>query len=264
MTETTAIYALLEPHLFSGFLLMMRLVGAILFLPGLSGGGRSQIPMRVMFLTFLTIFFYSALGMPAMEPPGSAFVAGPMIVREFFLGATLGFFIRMLFAIAEGVGLMAGTSMALGFGNVVDPLTGEQSPAISNLLSLGAALLFVALGGHRELVLGLMANLHLYPLGGSTSVAFDLETLKALGQGFFAASLKLAAPVLIVTSLINVGLGLMARAAPQVNIFAVGFALLLLGGIMVLDTTTLGLKELFEDRIQTLSTDMNSGLREIH
>jgi flagellar biosynthetic protein FliR len=112
--------------------------------------------------------------------------------------------------------------------------------------------------------MGLMANLHLFPLGQGTSVGFDLETPKAVGQGFFAASIKLAAPVLIVTSLINVGLGLLARAAPQVNIFAVGFALLLLGGILVLDTTVLGLKELFEDRIDTLSTDMNSGLREIH
>ena len=264
MMDSNAIYALIEPHLFSGFLLMMRLVGAFLFLPAVSGGGRSQIPMRVMFLCFLTVFFYSALGMPSLTPPDSAITAAPIFVREFFLGATLGFFIRMLFAIAEGVGLMAGTSMALGFGNVVDPLTGEQSPAISNLLSLGAALLFVGLGGHRELVVGLMMNLKLFPLGGDEVIGFDVETLKALGQGFFAASLKLAAPVLIVTSLINVGLGLMARAAPQVNIFAVGFALLLLGGILVLDTTVLGLNELFEHRVENLSTDINSGLTEIH
>ncbi len=214
MFDASPIWLLIEPHLFAGFLLLMRLIGIILFLPAVSGGGRTKLTVRIMLLGFITVFMYSALGMPFVELPASAIGAVPMMVREFLIGASLGFFIRVLFAIAEGAGLMAGTGMALGFGNVVDPLTGEQSPAISNFLSLGAAMLFVALGGHREVVLGLMTNLKLFPLGGDTPVGFDLETLKAIGTGFFAAAIKLAAPVLVVTSLINVGLGLLARAAP--------------------------------------------------
>ncbi len=264
MFDATPIWFLIEPHLFAGFLLLMRLTGIVMFLPVLSGGGRTNLSVRIMLLCFMTVFMYSALGMPFVALPQSAIGSVPMIVHEFLVGASLGFFVRILFAIAEGAGLIAGTGMALGFGNVVDPLTGEQSPAISNFLSLGAMMLFVALGGHREVVLGLMTNLKLFPLGGDTPVGFDLETLKALGTGFFAASIKLAAPVLVVTSLINVGLGLLARAAPQVNIFAVGFALLLLGGIFVLDTTMLGLKELYEDRVETLSEDINHGMTGVY
>lgn len=81
--------------------------------------------MCVMLLSFLIIFFYSVLGMLVLELFSSFLVVGFMFVCEFFFGVMLGFFIRMFFVIVEGVGLMVGTSMVLGFGNVVDSLIGE-------------------------------------------------------------------------------------------------------------------------------------------
>ena len=256
------IWAIIEPHLFGGVLLMTRLIGLVQLMPAISQGMES-IPTKTLFITMLTVFCYSALGMPVVFVPNEILVAIPMLVREFLIGASLGYVVHLLFAVAEGAGAIAAMSMSLSLGGLVDPMTGEQSPAIGNLLGIGAALLFVALGGHREMVQGLMTNLHLYPVGGSTPVGLDVAALSALGKGFFAASIQLAAPVLVVTTLVNVGLGLLARAAPQVNLFAVGFALLLVAGLIVLDTTVMALHEHVEGDVSRLGETMNEHVREL-
>lgn len=259
MWSSIPLEAFAEPVLFAAFLIGMRMLGVVLALPGLAAGA-FPAPTRMLFVTFLTVFCYTALGMPIVAVPGDVFSAAVMIVRELLLGAALGFVVRMLFAIADVSGSIAGMAMSLSMAGMVDPSTGEQTTAVSNLLGLGGMLLFVALGGHQEAVKGLVANLSLFPIGKLALVTFDQAALAEFGRGLFAASLQIAAPIIIVTTLINVGLGLMARAAPQVNIFAVGFSILLCAGIVLLDTTVFALRQTFEDQIPTLAEEMNAHL----
>ena len=143
------------------------------------------------------------------------------MAREFLIGASLGFAIRVLFAVAEAAGSIVAMSMALSMAGMGDPLTGDQSTAVSNLLAITGTLLFVTLGGHHAAVEGIMNNLALFPVGQDSAIGFDVVSLKDMANGLLVAAFQVSAPILIVTTLINVGLGLMARAAPQVNIFAV-------------------------------------------
>jgi len=113
-------------------------------------------------------------------------------------------------------------------------------------------------------VTGLMNNLNLFPLGQDALVGYDVQSLQAMGRGLLTAAFQVAAPILIVTTIINVGLGLMARAAPQINIFAVGFAVLLIAGMLLLDTTVVSLHEIYEDRINVLPETMNQNLRGLY
>jgi len=250
------IWLFIEPLIFAGFLILLRISAMLISLPGLSGGA-FPAPTKMMIVTFLTVFCYSAMGMPIVPAPSEPSTAILMLARELILGAGMGLVLRMLFAIADVAGSIAGMVMALSMAGMVDPATGEQTTAVSSLLSISAMLLFVGMGGHHEAVRGLLYNLELYPIGGTALIAFDVEALSKMGHGLFIAALQIAAPIIMVTTLINVGLGLMARAAPQLNIFAVGFSVLLCVGILLLDTTLFAVREAFEARVPTLAEDMN-------
>jgi len=263
MIGQNLIWAVVEPHLFAGFLLMLRMLGLVIMLPGMRAGS-APVPTRTLFVAFLTLFCYTAIGMPGVAVPLTAYSGIPMMAREFLLGASLGFGIRILFAVAESAGSIVAMSMALSMAGMVDPLTGDQSTAVSNLLAISGTLLFVTLGGHHAAVEGIMNNLALFPLGSDVPIGFDTVSLKSMANGLLIAAFQVAAPILIVTTLINVGLGLMARAAPQVNIFAVGFAVLLVAGMMLLETTLVALNEVYFDRVQVLSEEINTNLKGLY
>jgi flagellar biosynthetic protein FliR len=260
--DSLPIAALAEPVLFAGFLIMLRMIGLLLALPAL-GSGTFGGPTRMTIIVFMTVYFYSALGAPFVPVPTEPATAVMMLTREFLIGSGLGVFMRLFFAIADASGAIIGMTMSLSMAGMVDPSTGEQSTSIANLFSLGTLLIFVSLGGHHEVIKGLWANFQAFPIAETTLVGFDLAGLEELGRGLFTAAIRISAPVIICTTLVNVGLGLMARAAPQVNIFAVGFSVLLCVGLALMDTTILALRETYEDRIPTLSQDMNQYLQVI-
>lgn len=253
---------LAEPILFAAFLVAMRMFGVLLALPGL-GSGLFSAPSQMLVVTFLTVFLMSAMGAPMVAIPDNVFIAALMMLREMALGAAMGLVINMLFAIADVAGAITAMAMSLSMAGMVDPATGEQTTAISNLLSLGGMMIFVTIGGHHEAIEGLLANLYAYPIGELSLVAFTPEVLSTLASGMVVAALQIAGPIIVVTTLINVGLGLMARAAPQVNIFAVGFSILICAGILLLDTTVLGLRDTFEAKVPTLAEQMNLHLSEV-
>lgn len=250
---------LLEPLILGASLVMMRMVGVVMLLPGFSSG-QLPVPTRTLFVMFLTVFAWSALGMPMVPVPEHPVTAVVLVAREFAIGAAMGLVLRLFFAIADVTGAIAGMAVSLSMAGMVDPSTGEQTTAISNLLALGGLLLFVALGGHEQVIRGLLENLRAYPVGERSLVGLNIEGLKTLGAGMIGASVRIAAPIIIVTTLINAGLGLMARAAPQVNIFAVGFSVLLIAGLFVLDASVFELQETFTERVPTLAGEMNGYL----
>ncbi|MFT5431860.1 MAG: flagellar biosynthetic protein FliR [Myxococcota bacterium] len=185
-------------------------------------------------------------------------------MREFATGAALGFVISMLFMVADVAGSVAGMAMSLSMAGMVDPNTGDQSTAVANFLTLGAMMAFVALDGHHEAIKGLIYNFRLFPVGTANAAGFDVEGIAQMATALFGTGIRLAAPIVVTTTLINVGLGLMARAAPQVNIFAVGFSILLIAGTLLLDATVVGLEREMAVRVPTLATEMNEGLILLH
>ncbi len=259
MLDSATAMAFIEPLIFGASLVMMRIIGVVVVLPGMSSG-QLPVPTRTLFVMFLTVFIWSAMGMPMVAVPEQPVTAGILVIREFVLGSAMGLVIRLFFAIADVTGAIAGMAIALSMAGMVDPATGEQTTAISNLLALGGLLIFVALGGHEQVLAGLLQNFDRYPLGMRTLVSLDSKALQTLGAGMIGAAVRIAAPIVIVANLINVGLGLMARAAPQVNIFAIGFSVLLIGGLLVLEATVFELQETYSERIPTLAAEMNNHL----
>ena len=125
-------------------------------------------------------------------------------------------------------------TMGLGFAMAVDPQNGVQVPVLSQLYVILATLLFLALDGHLMLIAAVVESYQLIPAGIAGIPVTSLSSVVALGTVVFAGGILLALPALTALLMINVAFGIVTRTAPQLNIFAVGFPVTILAGVLIL------------------------------
>jgi flagellar biosynthetic protein FliR len=158
-----------------------------------------------------------------------------LLVHNILIGVMLGFAVRLIFAALELAGELIGLQMGLSFAGFFNPASGMAQNAVGSFMSLLALLMFIAIDGHLMLLHALGESFRLFPLvGGSGSLPLGMDELVRLGSGMFSIALSLALPFLAVMLLTNVVLGVLARVAPQLNVFAIGFPLTILVGLSTL------------------------------
>jgi flagellar biosynthetic protein FliR len=125
-------------------------------------------------------------------------------------------------------------SMGLGFAMMADPNSGVQTPVISQFMVILATLVFVSVGGHLILIELLLDSFRLWPIGEpqlEMAMVWDVLQWSLL---LFTGAAMIALPAMIILLLTNSAMGVISRAAPSLNVFAVGFPLTLLMGIVVM------------------------------
>lgn len=163
-----------------------------------------------------------------MTPGGIA-----LLVQNILIGLLIGFTVRLIFAALELAGELIGLQMGLSFAGFFSPATGQTQNAVGSFMALLALLMFVAIDGHLMLIHALAHSFELFPIG-EAALPLSFDRVARLGAEVFALALAIALPFLAVTLLTNVVLGVLARIAPQLNIFAVGFPLTILVGLTTL------------------------------
>jgi flagellar biosynthetic protein FliR len=123
-------------------------------------------------------------------------------------------------------------SMGLGFATMVDPQTGVAVPVLSQFLLIMATLLFLAMGGHLMLIQLLAESFTLIPIDSTGISPQDLYTVAAWGAEMYAGAVLIALPAVAVLLTVNMIIGVMTRAAPQLNIFSVGFPITMTVGFV--------------------------------
>ena len=155
-------------------------------------------------------------------------------IGELLLGLCMGLIVRLSFYSAEFAGGALGLQMGLAFSQVVDPLSQEQSPISSRLLGVFAAMLLVAVDGHRMVLAALATSASTIPPGAVLGHFDSPSNLLSLLSLATVTGLRIAAPVMVALFVSNVALGLLARAAPQLQLFVLSFGLSIMLGMMVL------------------------------
>lgn len=174
-----------------------------------------------------------------------------LVVREILVGLLLGFTVYLFFTVVQIAGAFIDQQIGFGMVNVVDPMTGAQSPLVGNFKFFVALLLFLALNGHHQLLLGLMRSYEWIPLHNALFLhiadgsIFDF-LLESFVRAFYLA-FQMAAPIVVSIFLVDVGLGVLARVAPQFNMFVVGLPTKITVGFIVLVLIVPGLLYLFRD-----------------
>lgn len=187
----------------------------------------------------LVIGLAVALGLaPALPPmppvsPGS-WLGIAVLAQQILIGVVLGFTLRIVFSAVDLAGELIGLQMGLGFATFYDPQSGAQTPVVSEFLGLLTTLLFLAMNGHLLAFSVLAESFKLLPVGATLFASKGLAVMLAWTATLFSAGLMLALPIITALLIANIALGILARVAQSLNIFAVGFPVTIVSGFMVL------------------------------
>lgn len=195
----------------------------------------AAVPMRVKLVLGLAISLALVPALPAMPPISPASGQGLMILaQQMVIGMSMGFAMRLAIAAIDYAGEVIGLQMGLGFATFYDPNSSSQTPVISEFLSVLGLLVLLSINGHLMIIATLAQSFTALPVGGSFPVGGTWSNFAHAGTIIFASGLMLALPVVCALLITNVALGVLTRAAPQLNLFAVGFPITLIGGYVML------------------------------
>ena len=226
-------FAGIETQLWLWLVAMIRPGAAFIAAPVF---GAAFVPVQLRLIVAL------ALGIPALAashfvlpPDGLASIAGVMLIAgEVMAGLALGFAVQIGFSAALVAGEVIGNAMGLGFAATIDPSSGQHNPVLGQFLSILATFLFLSIGGHLALAATIFESYRAMPPGDAWLSAESVRGLVYFGGVLFSAGLSIALPVAFAIVLVQVVMGMLARSAPQLNLFAVGFPAALLAGIVLL------------------------------
>jgi flagellar biosynthetic protein FliR len=196
--------------------------------------GALFIPARLRLVLAGAIAYLVAPLIP--HPTGiEVFSVGGILVtiQQVIIGVSLGFALNVLFdAVAMGGQLLA-NSMGLSFAFNVDPMRGTGTPALGQLYALLVMLTFLTLDGHLALIEVLVEGFRTLPIGQAGLSNQGLWEIVAWGTQIFSGALAVALPGITALLIVNIAFGVMSRAAPSLNLFAVGFPISLIFGLVI-------------------------------
>lgn len=188
-------------------------------------------------------FILSLVIAPTLPPqPAVALVSGAgllILVQQVLIGLVLGFALKIVVMAMEFAGHVMGLQMGLSFASLFDPINGAQTAVLSQLLVIVAALILFAFNGHHLVLAALWQSFHDVPIGTLSFSGQGLLAVVEWGGSIFMTGLHIALPVTAALLAANLAIGMMTRASPQLNIFAIGFPISLSAGFLVLYFTLL-------------------------
>ena len=197
--------------------------------------GDTSVPrtVRIGLALFVTVVVAPTLNaVPDVVPiSGDGFL---LIGRQLLIGAAMGFSMRLAFAAVEYSGDLVGLQMGLGYATLLDPETNDQTPLIGSLLRYFASLAFLVANGPLLMIAGIAESFHDLPIASTGGMFEDWKMLVLQGAMVFGLALHMALPVIAALLVTNVALGVMTRAAPQLNLFSIGFPITITVGLVVL------------------------------
>ncbi|OXR49692.1 MULTISPECIES: flagellar biosynthetic protein FliR [unclassified Pusillimonas] len=197
--------------------------------------GESSIPTRakVGLAAFLSIIIAPTLPTPPAISPAS--YEGLFItLQQFLIGTILGLVMRIVFAAVQTAGEFIGLQMGLSFASFFDPQTGANTAVLARLMNMIAMLLFLAVNGHLLMLAGLIRSFDLLPISSTPIQSTGLGVLFDWSAQVMISGMLLALPLIIVLLSISLALGILNRTAQQLSVFAVGFPISLLVGLILL------------------------------
>jgi flagellar biosynthesis protein FliR len=190
-------------------------------------------PVRARIALAFLVAFASQESLPLVPVIGlnDAAVLG-VIVQQVGIGLALGFAVRVVFAAVELAGEVVGFQMGLNFASFFDPSLNSQSSAVASFFGQITSLLFVVMNGHLMVLMAVNKSFQAFPIDQNFLQALAQMKLYQLGTDLFASALWMAMPMIGMLMFVNLALGVISRVAPQMNIFAVGFPITLVVGLI--------------------------------
>ena len=209
---------------------MARILG---FLGAAPVFGNNAVPRRIKLVVGLAVTMGVMPVVTATPPEAIDSWAGILILfQQTLIGIAMGLVLRVVFAALDLMGEIISLQMGLSFATFFDPLAGGQTAVVGEFLTLIATLVFLSLNGHLLMIDALARSFEWLPVSTTLPHKSGWLVLARFGASIFASGLLMALPVVTALLITNISLGVLTRAAPQLNLFAVGFPITLTAGFI--------------------------------
>jgi flagellar biosynthetic protein FliR len=191
---------------------------------------------RIGFALLIAIAAQPSLsGQPVISITGpEAFGA---VAQQLGIGLAIGFTVRLVFSAVELAGEVVGFQMGLNFAAFFNPSLNTQSSAVASFFGQMSTFLFIVMNGHLLVLMAIIKSFDAFPVDQNFLEAVRQLKLYSLGADLFASGLWIALPMLGMMMFVNLGLGIVSRVAPQMNIYAIGFPITLTVGLIGITVT---------------------------
>ena len=208
-------------------------IGAMLMAIPVFGTRLLSVRIRVVLSALLAFLVMPLIPpVPVVDPLS---IEGLTIsIQQVLIGLAMGFILQLVLAALTIAGEAIAMTMGLGFASMVDPANGVNVPVLSQFFLIVGTLLFLALGGHLMIIQLLVSSFQTLPISATGLERDGFWSIIVFSSQMFVGAVWIALPALVSILVITLSMGIMTRAAPQLNIFSVGFPVTMLMGFIIL------------------------------
>ncbi len=248
LTESTPYLVVMYENIDKLLLIFVRIVAFLYLLPVFSGRNVPTI-VKIMLSFIISVLLFST-GVANNAVVGTTVVGYAVsISKEIFTGLLLGFVVYLVFTIVYLGGQMMDYSIGFSMVSVIDPVSQIQVPITGNLMFYIMTVLFVVSGGLNAVLYVFFDSFRQIPIG-SVNFMIDqglVQYFVDLTATYFSLGVRIAAPILGTILVVDVALGILVKASPQMNVFVVGMPIKLLVGLILLVIISPYLFDVFDE-----------------
>lgn len=201
----------------------------------MAGVGSRNLSMKIKLFYAITV---TLVIVPVIGPMPNAELFSIssyiIIMQQTLIGIAIGFVSILVMQSFVIAGQVIGMQTSLGFASMIDPSSGQNVPVVGQFFLLLATLMFFAIDGHLIMIKMLVVSFETLPVGEEGLTKLTLQNIAKWGMWMFTSALAMSIAAMVALLVINFSFGILTRAAPQLNIFAIGFPVTMLAGLLVL------------------------------
>ncbi|MDQ6967451.1 MAG: flagellar biosynthetic protein FliR [Mariprofundaceae bacterium] len=242
-------------------LILVRVGGFVILIPVL-GHKLVPPPVKAGLAVLITFLLYPVVSpsIPVISPEPIVFML--LAAQEMLLAGILALLANLIFSAVQFAGQMMSFQMGMSIANVFDPATSAQGAITAQLASVLAMLLWLTAGAHHAFLLALADSFSILPIGQAWASG-GWVILNDAAADMFVLALRLVAPVLLLLFFVNVALGLVSRAVPQIQVFFVSFPLTVGVGLLVFALSMPSIVSLTYDAFVSLGDQLPAMMRSL-
>jgi flagellar biosynthesis protein FliR len=218
---------------FESFMFVFFRVGALIFFVPILGSRQIPTTMKIGLILFISIVVFPMVKDRPLPEPRGLLELSTFLIADVTIGLGIAFIARLIFAAVQVAGTVVDFQMGFGVVNVIDPQTDTQVSVTAQFHNILAVLIFLAVDAHHYIIQAIVDSFFILNPAEVDFSSITPNYMLHLFSGTFTTAVKIAAPIMAILFFLSVGLGLVARTVPQMNVFIVGFPLQIGVGLLM-------------------------------
>jgi flagellar biosynthesis protein FliR len=242
------------PDKVKGFFLVLARISPLFVVAPLFSS--KMVPTQVRTVVAVAL----AMGLTPIAVHGQRIPTDPLgvaglLVEQVLVGLAFSYAVGAVFYAIQAAGALTDMIAGFSFGSLIDPINGNPGGTLTNLYSLVGLAFFIAIGGDAWMLRGLARTFTLVPLTKSAPITSLTNTVEQAFGSIFVSAIEIAAPTLLAMLITDIALGMVSKVVPQLNVFAVGFAIKIAVAMLVVAASLPFISDFMNGSIATAVTN---------